>query len=247
MNWLLLRGWGREQRHWENFPSHLAKTTGAGVHCLDLPGVGTEHTRKSPSSIQAIVEDVRSRWLKTSASSPWAVVGISLGGMVALDWVIRYPDDFKKMVLINSSNAALSPPWHRLRLSALPKVLRAIVANDAVAREKLVLELTTHLPQDEIEKISRKWASFSPEAPVSRSTVAKQLLAALRYRPQSWPKTPSLVFCSERDGLVNPDCSKQIHQKLGSPILFHPGAGHDLPLEEPQWLSEQIQKWASLS
>jgi len=42
---------------------------------------------------------------------------VSLGGMVAAHWSSKYPEDFKKVVLINSSMSGLSPLRHR----ALPK------------------------------------------------------------------------------------------------------------------------------
>ena len=60
MNWLLLRGLAREQRHWGRFPALLsAKLPGDRVFCLDLPGTGTEHRRKSPASIAAIPVGLR--------------------------------------------------------------------------------------------------------------------------------------------------------------------------------------------
>mgnify|MGYP003949335389 CR=1 FL=1 len=43
MNWLFLRGLTREQRHWGPFRDVFARDyPGAKVHCLDLPGTGTE-------------------------------------------------------------------------------------------------------------------------------------------------------------------------------------------------------------
>src|SRR5205814_3692341 len=62
--WLLLRGLAREQRHWGAFlPALQAALPDARVHCLDLPGAGTEHARTSPANARSIAEDVRQRWL----------------------------------------------------------------------------------------------------------------------------------------------------------------------------------------
>ena len=58
--WILLRGWTREKRHWEDFPEHLsAFVPGADVRAIDLPGAGQKHALKTPSSIARIVQEVR--------------------------------------------------------------------------------------------------------------------------------------------------------------------------------------------
>src|SRR5262245_14239704 len=96
MNWLLLRGLGREQRHWHDFPERLRARVGAGrVVALDLAGTGTERQRVPVPSIPWLARDVARRllaadpagWqLEAAASCPlWSVIGLSLGGMVALE------------------------------------------------------------------------------------------------------------------------------------------------------------------
>ena len=92
MNWLLLRGMTRELRHWGPFPRIFEeRAPGARVLCLDLPGAGTERARPSPWSVGGIAEDVRRRWRAAAAAGEgqWAVLGISLGGMVTLEWCRR--------------------------------------------------------------------------------------------------------------------------------------------------------------
>src|ERR1700722_4408633 len=86
VTWVLLRGWTREKRNWQNFPELLSQTTGERVLAIDLPGAGSETSRSSPLRIHEIVEDVRSRFLREAPSKKAFVVGISMGGMIALDW-----------------------------------------------------------------------------------------------------------------------------------------------------------------
>ena len=117
--WLLLRGLAREQRHWGAFRAALA-SQGAEVQCLDLPGAGTENDRKSPASIRGITEDLRERWRRTPREGAWGLCAVSLGGMVAMDWCGRHPDDFDALVLVNTSAANLSVPWRRMNLRVLP-------------------------------------------------------------------------------------------------------------------------------
>ena len=89
MNWLLLRGLAREQRHWGRFPDALrSQLPDDQVFCLDLPGTGTEHQRKSPLEIAGIARDVRARFagLRAQHPGPWRLLAVSLGGMVAMQW-----------------------------------------------------------------------------------------------------------------------------------------------------------------
>ena len=77
-HWLLLRGLVRERRHWGDFPAELAAHTGAEVLALDLPGVGTERDRPSPTRIPEIVDDLRARFAPVRGAGPWAIFAPSL-------------------------------------------------------------------------------------------------------------------------------------------------------------------------
>ena len=106
VDWLMLRGMAREQRHWGRFPEALRASLGGDrLHCLDLPGTGTEHARGTPASIRGIKDDVRARWLQLKAQQPgpWGLIAISLGGMVAMRWCALTSES-----LPNSSSATAS-------------------------------------------------------------------------------------------------------------------------------------------
>lgn len=248
MNWLLLRGLAREQRHWGDFPETLARLLGHRVHCLDLPGTGTEHERPSPTSIEAMAEDVRSRWqaLRQDHPGAWRLLGISMGGMLSMHWAATHPDDFDGVVLLNTSASNLSRPWERMGLEVVPGVLRSLFESDPVRRERRILGFTTRLLSEErAQAIATRWATFQSDHPVARTTVVRQLRAASRYRaPVSLP-IPALVICAAEDSLANPRCGKRLADHFRAPLVVHPTAGHDLPLDDPDWLATQIREWAA--
>ncbi len=244
--WLLLRGLAREQRHWGEFPQVLLQTLGAEkVLCLDLPGTGSEHWRVSPGSISAIMEDVRQRWLEVrgEGASSWGVIAISLGGMVAQDWASRHPEDFKAVVLINSSAASGSWPWQRIRPAAFFGALRMLFVSDALKRERVVLRLTTRLLPDR-EVVARKWADFARERPARPGSALAQLFAAARFIPPRNLACPVLVIRSEQDGFTDPHCSLVLARRLCAASRAHTRAGHDLPLDDPRWLASEIAHWS---
>ena len=246
--WLLLRGLAREQRHWGEFPRIFQSASGAeSVLCLDLPGTGTEHGRSSPGTIRGIMEDVRGRWIRARGQDVdgWGVVAISLGGMVAQEWARRYPGEFDAAVLINSSTADGCRPWQRIRPVAFVGGVKALLDSDRVNRERIVLRWTTRLIQDR-EAVARAWAAFANERPPDRISALSQLLAAARFVAPRSLDCPVLVVFSLSDEFTDPSCSRVIARRLGASWAAHPRAGHDLPLDDPEWLSLQIVQWANL-
>jgi pimeloyl-ACP methyl ester carboxylesterase len=246
MNWLLLRGLAREQRHWGRFPEVLrARLPGDGVHCLDLPGTGSEHARQSPGSIRAIAADVRARWLalREQHGGPWSLCAISLGGMVAMQWCGDHPLDFVRAVLINTSAGNLSAPWRRIDLRVLPRVLRTLVSRDALGRQRNMLEMTTRLATN-LPELAARWAKVQEESPIRRATVLRQLWAGARFRAPARIEAPVLVLAGARDPFTDPGCPKKVAAHFGARLEVHPDAGHDLPLDAPDWVAERIADWA---
>jgi len=245
MNWLILRGLIREQRHWEHFPKVFEeKVPGAKVFCLDYPGIGTEHGRKSPYSIAEIQEDLRTRWLELKKKNPgdWSILAVSLGGMVSMEWTRKYPDDFKNFVVINSSISNLSPFYDRMQLPTAMKLLSLFLKGDAEYRERTILEQTTS-GRTPIEQVLKHWISFAPPRGELKQVAAAQLLAGMKFKAHEAPQIPVLVLTSEKDGLASTRCSQRIAQLFKAPIHSHPWAGHDLTLEDSPWVADQVVTW----
>jgi pimeloyl-ACP methyl ester carboxylesterase len=242
-SWLLLRGLSREQRHWWTFPKELAQATGAKTLCLDLPGFGTEHARVSPRTIALITADMRRRFeSERGATERWGILGVSLGGMVALDWCARHPNDFARCVTINTS-ARPSWPFERFRLAGLRALAGSFVA-DPVAKERVVLGITSNKRAQELDEIAKTHAEWAIERTPSRASLAAQLRAATLFQLPTALSTPLLVLASKTDRLVSHRCSERIATRLRGKLALHDRGGHDLPLDEPEWIWRQIAGWA---
>jgi len=245
--WILLRGWTREKRHWEDFPEHLAAfVPGAAVMAIDLPGAGQQHARKTPSSIARIVKDVRDEIAARASDSPLSLLGLSLGGMVAMEWAREHPREVERLVLINTSSRPYCHMARRLRPSNYATIVRLMLAPPGPRREAGILQLTTTRPAD-AERIAREqvWAR---QLPVSRANALRQLAAATAYRaPAASPCDATLVLASAGDRLVDPRCSRDLARAWDVPFVMHPSAGHDLPLDDGPWVAEQIARWLAKS
>lgn len=237
--WLLLRGLSREKRHWERFPHVFAESLGVQVECLDAPGFGTEFERTSPTSISAITDDIRSRLDR--GSDTWSLLSISLGGMIGLDWCARYPGDFERAVIINSSTAA-TPVWQRFLPSSIPNLVLGRFRAD-VPRERAILAQTANNPDLDLDALSQRWAGYLQTQRPSSASIARQITAAIAFRMPKRIDTPLLVLTSANDRLVSSSASSTIANTFGAPLAVHTSAGHDLPLDDGAWIAEQVRRW----
>jgi pimeloyl-ACP methyl ester carboxylesterase len=238
---VLLRGLGRSQGHWGDFVTHLrAAWPEAQVETPDLPGCGTRHAERAPSDVAGTLAAVREA---VRPGGPVSVLGVSLGGMVAHAWARRYPDDVASLVMVNSSLGGLSPPWRRLRLAAVWRLVAIALTADPLARERRIHALTSNRPERAPE-LAQTWAALAQRQPLRRSNAARQLLAAASYRAEPLVRVPLLVLASATDGMVDPSASRAIARSVpGSTLIEHDSAGHDLPLDEPDWVIDRIAAW----
>jgi hypothetical protein len=82
------------------------------------------------------------------------------------------------------------------------------------------------------------------EAAGRRKSFLNQIRAALTYRPSLVrPGADLLTLAGRRDRLCDCRSSIRIHQVWGGTLAIHPWAGHDLPLDDPRWVVQQIQAW----
>ncbi len=241
MNWILLRGLGREAGHWGAFPDLLAKTLpGDRIHTINLPGTGHLHATKSPGNIADIRKSVQSRC--HHIDQPVMLVGLSLGGMVALDWACTEPQAIAGVVAINTSSAWNSPR-QRLQSRHWATVLKLLLGNNAAHREATILSLTSNRTQP--DSLLDDWMQLQQARPVARRNIVRQILAASRYRPQSRaPSVPVLILSSKADRLVSHQCSTTLSERWQCRKAEHPWAGHDLPLDDPGWVIKHLQAFA---
>jgi pimeloyl-ACP methyl ester carboxylesterase len=248
--WVLMRGLAREQGHWGDFADRLRTAfPGAVIDLPDLPGCGAQRGCRAPLSIAGALEIVRGDLGRGGRQSyrVW-LLGLSLGSMVAYEWMRRYPAEIAGGVLVNGSLGGLSLPWRRLRLGAAASLLRALVTTDPLSRERRLFALTSARP-DLADATVAAWTELARRQPVRRIDVARQLLAAALYRARRLPggRSAVLVLASRGDRMVDPSCSRAIAKAIpGAALRVHPTAGHDLPLDDPGWVISAVSEWSAL-
>lgn len=240
MDWVLIRGLGRHSKHWGEFPSLLEKELNCNTIALNLPGAGNEY-QTTPTSIQKITDLVREKWLqKKSPNTKYSIMAISLGGMVAMDWSARYPDDFENIITINSSTKTGTSFLERIQPEAIKVISKLFFTDDMRKREESVLRLTVNTAIINDELID-KWALIATSMNLNRTNFLKQLIAATKFRLPEKINSSYYVFAAENDRLANVECSRVLAKNFNAKLFIHPTAGHDIPTDDPHWVIENIK------
>jgi pimeloyl-ACP methyl ester carboxylesterase len=243
--WILLRGLTREATHWGDFPAVFQQVLpDARIVMLDLPGNGQRHHETSPATVAGMVAACRAEVKRQGMATPVHLLAMSLGAMVAAEWARVAPGEVAACVLINTSVRPFSPIHHRLRPHNIPTLLHlALGRMPPEAAERAVLRLTSN-HTDRHEAVIKTWVTARTQRPVSPCNALRQLLAAARYRaPRQAPGVPLLLLASQHDQLVDSRCSQAIANAWHCPLPMHPTAGHDLPLDDPSWVADQVRRW----
>jgi pimeloyl-ACP methyl ester carboxylesterase len=99
---------------------------------VDILGFGfTERSPDVPISPDSIKTHLYYFW-KTVIAQPMILVGASMGGAVALDFALTYPETVEKIVLIDSAGLANPPVVGKFMFSPLDRLATAFLANPRV-------------------------------------------------------------------------------------------------------------------
>ncbi len=236
---VLIRGLLRDARHWGDFPDLLRhRFPNAEIITPDIPGSGIYYQQTSPNSIQAMTDALRQQ---VPADKSAHLIAISMGGMIAIDWMLRYPSEIASSVLINTSIRPLSPFYQRLRWQIYPEIIKLLFQRGE-KREQSILRLTSNEYRQD-KAILQRWIDWQKQQPVSDKSAINQLHAAARFSVTPVPQQPVLLLGSIQDRLVSHQCSRKIQQHWKTAAYWHHQAGHDLPLDDPNWVVDSITRW----
>ncbi len=239
-NWIFLRGLARGTGHWGIFPERFqAANPDIKFELLEIPGNGSCADEKTPIDPKTLIDQIRNKSKFFSKSVPINICGVSLGGMIALKWAELYPNEIQSVVVINSSLSQLSPFYQRLMPGNYLKFLKSSLTLNVRLREKIILEMTSN---DLIQSNKQldSFTNYSKKYPFHFNNLIRQLKLATRININYPLKVPTKVIYSKMDRLVDSKCSIAISEMLGTQAVAHLTAGHDIALDDPDWLIARI-------
>jgi pimeloyl-ACP methyl ester carboxylesterase len=245
MTWVWLRGLARETGHWGGLPRQAEEALGERVITIDLPGFGRNSDINCPTDIREMVSFLIA---STQGLKSINILAVSLGGLIALNWASA--DGRVASVTAVNSSSRLNRFNQRIRLSKALSLLRLFIGSeDEQVREEKILSIVSNCEQKSKQVLSL-WSEITRRRPIQFNQVLRQLYLAATapiINPELLRNCRLTFLASNCDQLVSPLCSHSLASYYQGRLLVHPTAGHDLPLDDPQWLLGQLQPKAFLS
>lgn len=241
---ILLRGLSRQAGHWGDSLKAFQKAfPQSEILTPDLPGAGVNHQGQVPWGVKQFIPVLREQ-VQLNPGEKNIVIGLSLGGMCAMEWVKQFPEDFSGAVIMNSSFGDLSKPWERMSVRGLTH-LALTRFKKGESQEAAVMKVISQ--NQKVHKKNVELAlKLQEEQPIKLNSIVRQLLSAAFYRMgvEELP-VPVLALGSMKDDLVSPDCTIQLGKKISCEVRLHSWAGHELDLDDAEWVCKQIKDWCS--
>ena len=243
---LLLHGFDSSLLEFRRLLPLLAKNH--KIWAIDLLGSGfTEYTSilaVNPQTIRQHLLSVIIIWMK----QPVILVGASLGGAVAIDFVLHYPNWVQSLILIDSVGFSGSFPVGQF----LPQSLIELGADWLYLRKHTALAAASVLPVMNPTLIDvLRCSLLHQEMPGWKAAITSFTqsggYASLDDRLGAI-KHPTLILWGEADDVLGIADATRFEQAIsGSQLIWIQQAGHVPHFDQPQTVAEHLLTFAALN
>jgi len=238
---VLLHGFPVDHRMWDDVAARLRAVTGLGLVAPDLPGLGASPVPADVPSVAASADAV-ARTLDDAGVRRAVVVGMSMGGYVAMALLARHPQLVAGIGLVDTKHGA----------------------DDDVARANRLRVATTVLAAGSVDAV--RGMSTSLLAASARETRATQVAALIDDQPPegiAWSQRamaargdstatlqaftgPAAVVVGDEDEVTPPAQAASLRDLLADGTLVTVrGAGHLAAMERPDEVADAIAALAA--
>ena len=236
---LLLPGLSRNLRHWNGFDQFLA----AHFRVITFDFIGTGLS-KGPGSL-SVAEMARevAGLMRALHIEKAHIVGLSLGGMVALSLGTQFPHHIASLFILNSSIGGVGQ--RRLEPAAWKAILESAIWKKQWLEKILPVVLGPRISEPQRQALQQAWQQIENEVgPLSSIVALRHFYAATQFKISPSIRElqiPSFILYGTEDRFVSPRNSKQLAQLLPhSQLIAIERGGHELPVESPQELAELV-------
>lgn len=205
----------------------------------DLRGHGESPATESVS-IAEFADDLAGMLAELKIVPPCAVVGLSMGGMIAFEMFRRHRARVGALGLIDTRANAEPPEGKERREKLAQAALRE--GSKAVADTMIDKMFAKSFDASQREHWYGLMCATQPQGVAAASR-------ALADRPDSLPtlakiNVPTLVVAGDQDEITPPDSLREIHRGIpGSRFVIIPNAGHVPPVEQPDLFAGTLRNF----
>jgi pimeloyl-ACP methyl ester carboxylesterase len=236
---ILLHGFPMDRGLWEDVGAAWGEDR--PVLAVDLPGFGdsgwdgdTFEMAETADWLVATLEALQIR-------RPIVLMGLSMGGYIALEFAARHPARLAHLVLCNSRAEADSEAARAGRLQVAETVAERGVEALVESMLPKLLAPSTWQQRPAVVKRLREMMRRSSAASIAAAQRGMAARRGLLEAIASWP-VPITCISGEEDGLTGPSVMQPIVDR-GRQATLHvvPHAGHVTPLENPAGLVSAVR------
>lgn len=236
---VLIMGLRRNSEWWYRQIPTLSKHF--KVLVFDNRGAGRTDKPKMDYSIRLFADDTAGL-METLSIRKANVLGVSMGGYIAQELTLNYPDGVKRLVL------GCTGPGGEKAVLATPERLKKFTANEGLTPEEILRkDMDIYFSDEYIEKNHEKMEEFieiSLRHYQPPDAFERQFAACLKHdtvNRLSRVGVPTLILSGDDDPLVPPENSRILNALIPhSELIFFPGKRHCFFIEEADRLNQMM-------
>lgn len=233
-----LRGFGQTPLNSDRDDIPSGRKIGSGVARSDEPVLTM---RCFADDVARFIEDDSAGYGRRGNARPAVVVGLSMGGYVALELWRRRPDLVRALVLADTRAEADTDEAreNRVRVAQLARSEGA----EPIARAMLPSLLAPCNRDDGPDGVEARVRRMILATPPSTLIAA---LAGMASRKDSLATldsidVPTLVMVGQEDGITPPDAARTMADAIpDAELITVPDAGHLTPMERPEAFNQSL-------
>lgn len=245
---VLVHGNGVDHRILLALDEQLARPGNLQRIYVDLPGFGGTPALAGKSGLPEIADWLQILLESQLGAQPFALIGNSLGGLLAQEMADRFEDQILGLVLLAP---VIRPAAEERNLPA-----RSIIHEDEVLLEELGTINAGHYAQMSVLQTRANWEQFEKHVLPGVLSADLRAMAHLskRYyletlpvdRDQVW-NMPVLIACGMQDHIVGFKDAKDLLKRYpNASFLELERAGHNVHIDQPEILAQALERWMQL-
>jgi pimeloyl-ACP methyl ester carboxylesterase len=224
---ILLHGWGDSSQGLESLIRTLSKQY--MVLAIDLPGFGGSQAPKSVWDLDNYADFLAQTLLKLDLKNPFAIIGHSNGGAIAMHAMAQSKIMSQKLILLGTAGIRNKNTSHKLLYASIAKIGKAGTVwlpkrQKHILRKKLYGAAGSDmLLMPALEETFKKIVNQDIQIDAAKLTV------------------PTLLIFAQNDNAVPIEDGKKLHQLIeGSKLEILQDSGHFVHLDQPEKVQRLI-------
>jgi 3-oxoadipate enol-lactonase len=205
----------------------------------DLRGHGASQ-ESAETSMESYARDLVALLERAGENRPVVLVGLSMGGYIALEFVRRFPQCVRALVLANTRASADTEEQAATRQHTAARVLEE---GSSVVAEQMRTKLFAPAAPDELRQTWYRIMAASPPVGVAAA------LRAMARRPDSFAtlaafERPVLIIAGEEDAIIpleEAEAMRRASPRAELEVIRH--AGHMTPVEQPDDFADAMRRF----